>query len=82
MLLEQLKSDYRQLVRVLTKEKQMREVVFLPGNPKRAEKLGEIDGALQALVRIKEMLKALLEINPDDEQQVPLLDMPAKRREL
>lgn len=81
MLIEQLKADYRQIYRTLSDERGWRMKVFPPGHPLNKSKIVEIDEALAALVRIKELLKAHLLINPEQQEQLPLLAVPAERKE-
>lgn len=58
--LPNLKADYSTVYKMLVNERAMRDHVFRHDETKRRVKLQEVDHALKALDRIKDMAKVLL----------------------
>lgn len=68
-----LRAEYVTVYKALVAERQMREHVFRHDAARRRAKVQEIDRALVALERIKDMAKALLEADGAREPEHPRL---------
>jgi hypothetical protein len=74
MTLDELRQLYTEAVKIIKKERTMREYVFRTNEVKRAEKLAEIDRLEEILRLIKDAAKMQLA----EMEQPKLLDVPAK----
>lgn len=75
MTKDELETKYKTVYKILYRERKMREHVFAEGDPRRVQKLAEIDTAMKVLEEFKDALKEGME--PDYEQP-RLLDAPQK----
>ncbi len=73
MTKDELRSKYKTAYKIIAKERRWREHVFEPGNPRRDEKLREMDLLLQILTEFKDVLK---DQGGADFEQPALLDVP------
>jgi hypothetical protein len=79
MNLTELKNIYSRIYVAVARESRMRAIVFLPGHPKRASKLKEIETLLADIDLLKDELKRRIELDERNRpNQAILLDAPER----
>lgn len=71
-----LRAAYKRILRTLRTERAMRDRVFPLGNPKRDQKLADIEQAIADLATLGEGLRSELDVQAPEAVQEKLIDVP------
>lgn len=74
MTSNELRAKYNTAYRIIWRERKMREQVFREGDPRREEKLREMDRLLEIVTALKDELKQRMV----ETEQPRLLDVPRR----